>query len=69
MSLDKYIAELEKMEAHGAVVFLKWDGERTENRRTVVVTRHNSDYVFRRDTDDLAATLRDAIEEYWSVFG
>ena len=68
MSIDRWLSEIEAIEADGAIVLirvmLKWDGERQKNRRTVVITRSDTDYVYRRDTDDLAQTLQEAIADY-----
>ena len=69
MTIDNLSDELERMESEGAVIVVKWDGERSKNRRTVVVIRADTNYTFRRDTDDIAAALRDAIEEYRGRFG
>lgn len=67
MSLDSLTHEIEEIESDGAVVLVKWDGERQSNRRTVVVTRQNTDYVFRRDTEDIVDSLRVAIADYWAA--
>jgi len=45
-------------------VLLKWDGTRTRARCTVVVTRQDTDYVWRKDCDDIAATLAEALADY-----
>jgi len=50
--------------AGGAVVVLKWDGERKDLPYTVVLTHHNANFVWRQDTDDMAAGLRRALQEY-----
>ena len=62
--LDEYLAQIEQVSSEGAVVLLKWDGERTSKRCTVVVTRQDTDYVWRRDCEDIAATLNEALAEY-----
>ncbi len=70
MSIDRWLSELEEIEADGGIVLIdvmiKWDGKRREKRRTVVITRSDTDYVYRRDTDDLSQTLQDAIADYRS---
>ncbi len=43
---------------------LKWDGERTRTRCTVVVTRQKTDYVWRKDSDDIASALAEALADY-----
>lgn len=69
MSLDKLIADIEALEADGAIVLLKWDGERKSNKRTIVVFRPGSDYTFRRDSDDIAESLQLAVSDYRRTFG
>lgn len=62
--LGELVPVIEEIQAQGAQVLLKWDGERATNRCTVVVTRQDSDYVFREDSDDIAASLVNAIADY-----
>jgi hypothetical protein len=62
--LDELLPLIEGLQSQGAVVLLKWDGERTENRCTVVVTRPSSGYTFRRDSDDISASLREAFSDF-----
>jgi hypothetical protein len=64
--IDELIPQIEQLQGHGAVVLLKWDGERANNRCTVVVTRADTDYTWRKDSADIASTLRDALAEYRS---
>ncbi len=66
MGIDRWLAEIEELEADGAIVLIKWDGQRQQNRRTVVITRSDTDYVYRRDTDDLSQALQEAIADYRS---
>ena len=62
--LDELVPLVEHLQSEGAIVLLKWDGERSENRCTVVVTRPTSGYMFRRDSDDISASLREALSDY-----
>lgn len=62
--IGEYVEEIEKMRDDGAFVIIKWDGERTRLRQTVVVTRPDTDYAWRKDCDDLASTLCEAIADY-----
>ena len=64
MPLDPLTTDIEEIESDGAVVLVKWDGERSSLRRTVVITRADTDYVFRLDTDDVVTALREAISNY-----
>jgi hypothetical protein len=61
VSIDALLPDIGRLRSEGAVVLLKWDGERAANAATVVVTRQ--DYVFRNDGDDIEAMLRDAIAD------
>jgi hypothetical protein len=62
--IDSLIPQIEGLQAQGAVVVLKWDGERTRTRCTVVVTRQETDYVWRKDSDDIASALAEALADY-----
>jgi hypothetical protein len=62
--IDSLIPQIEGLQAQGAVVLLKWDGMRTRARCTVVVTRQDTDYVWRKDCDDIASTLVVALADY-----
>ncbi len=62
--LDKFIPLIEEITAEGAVVVVKWDGERAGKRCTVAITRPGSDYFWRQDTDDLAMALELAFSDY-----
>jgi len=64
--LDELIPQISEVEAQGAIVLLKWDGERSNNRCTVVITRKDTDYVWRRDCDDISQTLAEALADYRS---
>jgi hypothetical protein len=46
------------------LVLLKWDGERAGKRHTVVITRADTDFVWRQDSDDMAASLDCALTDY-----
>jgi hypothetical protein len=61
--IDSLIPQIESLQAHGAVVLLKWDCTRTRARCTVV-TRQDTDYVWRKDCDDIASTLVVALVDY-----
>jgi hypothetical protein len=51
----------------GALVLLKWDHERSSHVCTVAITRQDTDFVRRRDTDQIAATLFEALTDYRSI--
>ena len=62
--IDEWVEQIEQLRQAGAVVLLKWDGLRTADPYTVVVTRADTDFVFRRDTADLVSAIRDGIAAY-----
>ena len=62
--IDELIPQIEQIRAEGAVVLLKWDGERSANRTTAVITRQSTDYVWLKDSDNLPLTLQEALQEY-----
>lgn len=62
--IDQFLDEIEEIRADGAVVLLKWDGERNSKRCTVVITKFEADYVWRQDSDNLEDSLRTALSDY-----
>lgn len=62
--IDRFIPRIEVANTQGAVVLLKWDGERSSLRCTVVITRQDTGYVWRQDCDDVAAGLEEALRDY-----
>lgn len=62
--IDPLIPQIEALQEQGAVVLLKWDGGRTSKRCTVVVTRQDTDFAWRKDCDNIAATLTEALAAY-----
>ncbi|GJJ00094.1 hypothetical protein RugamoR64_06320 [Duganella rhizosphaerae] len=67
--LDQFLSTIEEVQADGAVVLLKWDGQRVANRYTVVITKSDVDYVWRQDCDDMAQTLQAALTDYKKAQG
>ena len=55
------LSEIEKLEDEGYVVLLKWDGERSSKKRTVMITKPGSEFCLRGDTDTIWDTLEDFI--------
>ncbi|MEY4561357.1 MAG: hypothetical protein RLZZ618_634 [Pseudomonadota bacterium] len=62
--IDELIPLVEEVRAQGALVILKWDGERTHSVCTVVITRQDTDFVWRKDCNDVGATLAEALADY-----
>jgi hypothetical protein len=67
--LDQFLPSIDEVQADGAVVLLKWDGERSANRCTVVITKFEVDYVWRQDSDDMALALQTALVNYKTTQG
>ena len=68
MDLNQYLSVLEILEKDGAVVILKWDGERSRNKKTIVVSKPGTDYHFRADTDELESAIESAVLDYHNSF-
>ena len=64
MTLDELVPQIDKIRIEGAIVLLKWDGARTENPCTVIVTRHDTDYIWRKDSDTIEGILEEALSAY-----
>lgn len=64
--IDSLVPSIEQVSAEGAIVLLKWDGERESNRGTVAITRRDTDYVWRQDTDDISSALQSALADYYA---
>ena len=62
--IDEWFESIEQLRQAGAVVVLKWDGGRSADPYTVVVTRADTDFVFHRDAADLPSAIRDGIAAY-----
>lgn len=67
--LDQFLSTIDEVQADGAVVSLKWDGQRSSNRFTVVITKSAVDYVWRQDSDDMAWSLQAALTDYKTTQG
>ncbi len=46
------------------MIVLKWDGDRDRNVSTVVITHQESDFVWRKDCDNVVAALHEAIAAF-----
>jgi DNA transposition AAA+ family ATPase len=62
--VDAHLADIRRIQDDGGIVVIKWDGERAQYRHTVVISRHDTDYVWRMDCDDIDLALREAIHDY-----
>ena len=66
---DTLLASIERARKAGAVVLLKWDGERSERVCTVLVTDPSIPFHFREDTDDIVYTLNEALRQFSEAHG
>ncbi|MGZ3159614.1 MAG: hypothetical protein ACXU7H_11050 [Burkholderiaceae bacterium] len=64
MNLNEFLPSLNRLENDGAVIILKWDGARASDKKTVVISKPATDYIFRIDTDDLETAIKQGIEDY-----
>lgn len=62
--LDDLLPLIEELRSEGAMVLLKWDAERATRVCSVVVTRQDTDFVWRKDTDMILETVVEAIADY-----
>lgn len=62
--LDRFLNRINEAQADGAVILLKWDGQRSSNRFTVSITKVEQDYVWRQDSDDMAQSLQEGLDDY-----
>lgn len=67
MSIDALLPRIKAARERGAIVLLKWDGERKALCSTVVLLYAPQDFSWRRDTDDIAAALAEALAEFESL--
>jgi hypothetical protein len=66
MSIDALLPKIEAARERGALVIIKWDGERQANCCTVLLSHPEGDWAFRRDTDEPDAALREGLTEFFS---
>lgn len=64
MTIDALLPEIDAARRRGAMVILKWDGERSRNVSTVVITHQESDFVWRKDSDNVVTALHEAITAF-----
>ena len=61
MGLDEFVEEIEALESQGFIVLLKWDGERTSARRTVVIAKPGVEGCYHCDSDDLGKMIQEGV--------
>ncbi len=62
--LDEWLDEFEALRRMKAVIVVKWDGEREAHPFTFLITRRDTDFVFRSDTNDLAAAIAEGVAKF-----
>lgn len=55
--------EIQLLEDQGYIILLKWDGEREEKRKTVVITHHEKGISLRLDGDDITSIILLVLDE------
>ncbi len=63
---DDLVQDIERARDAGAVIVLKWDGERASEFGTVIVSHQASSFTFRRETNDVLTSLREALAKFWA---
>lgn len=66
MSIDALLPKIEAARECGALVILKWDGERQTNRCTVLLSHQQAGWIFRRDTDEPGSALSEGLAEFFA---
>ena len=64
---EAMMREIERSRQAGAVIILKWDGERSERIYTVILEHHAKQFMFRTDTDDMFSALQEALRQFWEA--
>lgn len=62
--LDELLPSVDAVRQDGAIVLLKWDGQRQNRPYTVLITRHDTDFLWRKDTNDMASALAEGLKSY-----
>jgi hypothetical protein len=62
--LDRFLSTIDEVQADGGVVLLNWDGQRSNKRFTVIISKSEVDYFWRQDSDDMAHLLQAALTDY-----
>ena len=63
--IEKWFNDLDEARRNGALVVLKFDGERKTGVYTFLISQPETDFVFRFDTDNLEKTIPKALFAYW----
>jgi hypothetical protein len=62
--VDVFLPLLERMKQEGAVVLLKWDGERSTNHYTALASKAKDEEFFRLDGPSAEAVLSSVVVNY-----
>ena len=63
VSLHELLDDVQRLEDEGYLVFLKWDGERSVGKKTLVIQKPGTELFVRRDSDDMWGSLESALAE------
>lgn len=63
MNQEELLGEVQRLEDDGYVVVLKWDGERSKGKKTLLISLPGTDLFIRRDSDDMWGSLESALTE------
>ena len=65
--IDHLLSTIERLQMDGAVIILKWDGQRSADRCTVLITKSEVGYAWRQDSDDIEQSLRVGLADYDAI--
>lgn len=63
MSPTELLQEVQHLEDEGYLVLIKFDGERSTRKKTIIISKEENEVFIRRDSDDLWESLASAIQE------
>lgn len=63
MGPSELLQEVQRLEDEGYLVYIKWDGERSTRKKTIIISKEENEVFIRRDADDLWESLDSAINE------
>ncbi len=62
--IDDLIPLISDLEKEGAIIVLKWDGERSKKTKNLLIMRNDTNFIFSTDTSDFTEALLLGINEY-----
>ena len=63
---DELFEQIKRAQGAGAVIVIKFDGERTDLTGTVIITDPRWGFQFRRDSDQLLSAISEGLGAFWT---